>query len=143
MKTPKRVLFLCVHNSARSILAEFLVNHFWRDQFAAQSAGLEAARVNPNAIRALGEIGIEAASARSKSIEEFRGAQFDLVVPVCAPSEGACPVWIGAGKRAHLPFEDPSRAAGTDAETLARFRATRDEMRERLLDFLQTQFVVE
>jgi len=139
----RRILFLCVHNSARSILAEYLANHYHGERFAAFSAGLEARQVNPYAIRALAEIGIDARAARSKNVEDFRGAQFDLVVSVCAPSEGQCPVWIGAGARTHLAFEDPARATGADAEILARFRATRDEMRARLAAFLDKEFVVE
>ncbi|MBI3536725.1 MAG: arsenate reductase ArsC [Chloroflexi bacterium] len=126
------ILFVCVHNSARSILAEQLVNHFHSARFVARSAGLDAREVNPYTLRVLREIGIDASDARSKSVEEFRGANFDWIVTVCAPTEGACPIWIGAGKRIHLPFEDPARALGMDAEILARFRATRDEMRAQL-----------
>ena len=126
------ILFLCVHNSARSILAEYLVNQFHSARFVARSAGLDAREVNPFTLRVLREIGIDARDARSKSVEEFRGAQFDWVITVCAPSEGACPVWIGAGRRVHLPFEDPSRAVGSDQEILAQFRAVRDEMRAQL-----------
>ncbi|MBI3740764.1 MAG: arsenate reductase ArsC [Chloroflexi bacterium] len=126
------ILFVCVHNSARSILAEQLVNHFHAARFVARSAGLDAREVNPYTLRVLREIGIDASDARSKSVEEFRGANFDWIVTVCAPTEGACPIWIGAGKRIHLPFEDPARALGMDAEILARFRATRDEMRAQL-----------
>ncbi len=139
MAERKRVLFLCVHNSARSILAEFLTNHFSSKRFTARSAGLEASGVNPYASRVLAEIGIDASSARSKNVTEFRGTVFDLVVTVCGPSEGECPVWLGAGKRAHMPFEDPARVQGSDDEILAAFRATRDEMRGRLLPFLDEQ----
>ncbi len=136
MSERTRVLFLCVHNSARSILAEYLTNHFRGERYSAFSAGLEASGVNPNAVRALAEIGIDASGARSKSVREFRDAAFDLVVTVCAASEGECPVWLGAGKRAHMAFEDPARVQGSPEEVMAAFRATRDEMRERLLPFL-------
>ncbi|MBI4790255.1 MAG: arsenate reductase ArsC [Chloroflexi bacterium] len=136
MADRKRVLFLCVHNSVRSILAEHLVNHFRGDRFVASSAGLESTGVNPHTRRVLEEIGIDTAAARSKRVDEFRGAEFDLVVTVCGPSEGECPAWFGKAKQAHLPFEDPGRAPGSEAELLARFRATRDEIRATVLTFL-------
>ncbi len=134
-----RVLFLCAHNSARSILAEFLVNHLRGDRFAAQSAGLEASGVNPYAVRVLQEIGINASRARSKSIAEFRGQDFDLVVTLCAPAEGACPAWLGKGRLAHLAFDDPARVQGTEEEKLEAFRAVRDEMQVRLFALLDAQ----
>ncbi len=139
MSERKRVLFLCVHNSARSILAEFLTNRLLGEDWSAFSAGLEPRGVNPYARRVLEEIGIDASAARSKSVAEFRGANFDLVVTVCAPSEGECPAWLGAGQRAHLAFEDPARVQGSADEILAAFRAVRDEMRTRLLPFLDAQ----
>lgn len=133
MAERKRVLFLCVHNSVRSILAEYLVNHLRGEQFIAQSAGLEASGVNPYTIRVLQEIGVDASGARSKRVDELRGENFDLVVTVCGESEGECHVWLGAGTKVHLPFEDPGKVQGTEAEVLAAFRAVRDEMRTRLL----------
>ncbi len=139
MAEKKRVLFLCVHNSARSILAEYLVNHFRGDSFIAHSAGFEATAVNPFTLRVLQEIGVDTNGARSKSVDEFRDEEFDLVVTVCTPSEGACPVWLGAGKQAHLPFEDPARTLGSDQEDLTRFRSLRDEMRAILLPFIDGQ----
>ena len=143
MSDKKRVLSLCVHNSVRSIMAEFLVNHLRGEGWVAFSAGLEASGVNPYARRVLAEIGIDTAGARSKRVDEFRGREFDLVVTVCGPSEGECPVWLGAGKKAHLPFEDPARAQGSEDEILAAFRATRDEMRSKVLPFLDEHFVLE
>ena len=132
MPEKKQVLFLCVHNSARSILAEYLTNHFWGDRFCANSAGLEARAVNLHALSVLREIGIDVSGARSKPATEFRGMQFDLVVTVCTPSEGRCPAWLGAGKKVHLAFQDPSLLEGDAAMVRAHFRALRDEMKRRL-----------
>ncbi len=136
----RRVLFLCVHNSVRSILAEHVVNQFSGDQYAAFSAGLSPGMVNPYTLRVLDEIGIDTRHARSKSVDEFRGQPFDLVVTVCSASEGQCPVWLGQGRRAHFPFDDPSQTTGTPDEVLARFRSLRDDMRDRLPLFLSLQF---
>ncbi len=127
------MLFLCAHNSARSILAEHLVNHFLGDQFKAFSAGLEAVGVNPHARRVLAELGIDTTTARSKLVDEFKDIPFDTVVTVCSPAEGACPVWLGAGEKLHIPFQDPARAEEGEEENLQRFRRVRDEMRSRLL----------
>lgn len=141
MVEKKRVLFLCVHNSVRSILAEHLTNHFRGDEFAAYSAGLQVSDVHPFAKRVLEEIRIDTKDARSKSVEEFRRRDFDLVVTVCAPSEGECPAWLGVGKRAHLAFDDPSRDLGSEEEMLSRFRALRDEMLAKIFPFLDAQMV--
>jgi arsenate reductase len=124
----REVLFLCTGNSARSQMAEAIVNNRLGDRWQAVSAGTEpAGRVHPMAVRALAEIGI-AHAGRSKSVDEFRGRAFDLVVTVCDDAAENCPVWLGKGKRAHLGFRDPARAAGTDEEVLAVFRTVRDEI---------------
>ncbi len=139
MPTKPRILFLCVHNSARSILAEFLVNAYRGDHCAAFSAGLEPGRVNPNTLRVLEEAGIDPAGARSKSVETLRGQEFDLVVSVCDPSEGSCPVWLGAGRQAHFTFPDPTAGTVDDGEQLQRLRSIRDRMTRRLLPWLDEQ----
>lgn len=128
MRAEGRVLFLCTGNSVRSQMAEAIVNDRLGDAWQAVSAGTRpAGYVHPLAVRALGEIGILHAG-RSKSVAEFSGQPFDLVVTVCDDAAEECPLWLGPGKRVHLGFRDPARATGTDEEILAVFRAVRDEI---------------
>lgn len=135
--TKRRVLFLCTGNSCRSHLAEAIVNARLRDEWEADSAGTQpAGYVHPMAIRVLAEIGIEH-QGRSKSVDEFRGVPFDLVVTVCDSAAEECPVWLGQGQRVHLGFPDPAKATGSDEEVLTVFRAVRDDMLVRIPDLLQ------
>ncbi len=124
----RRVLFLCTGNSARSQMAEGLVNHLRGERWLAFSAGTHpAGYVHPHAITALNEIGMDISAARSKSVEEFRGAAFDLVVTVCDDAAEECPVWLGKGKRVHIGFPDPAKG------TLESFRAVREEIRKKII----------
>jgi arsenate reductase len=133
----RKVLFLCTGNSARSQMAEAIVNSELADEWEAFSAGTSpAGYVHPAAIRALAEIGIEH-QGRSKSVDEFKGKTFDLVVTVCDDAAGNCPVWLGPAVRTHLGFPDPAKAVGTDDDVMAVFRKTRDLMRSRTLELLQ------
>ena len=125
------VLFLCTGNSARSQLAEALVNHLRGERWHAVSAGTHpTGYVHPLAIAALNEVGIDASGARSKSADEFRGTAFDLVVTVCDSAAEECPLWLGQGKRTHIGFPDPAKG------TLADFRAVRDAIREKIIPHL-------
>jgi arsenate reductase len=122
----KMVLFLCTGNSCRSQIAEAIINSRLNDRWEAFSAGSKpVGYVHPLAIKALSEIGIKHKS-RSKSIDEFRNMQFDLVVTLCADAEDECPVWLGKGKQIHIPFSDPAKASGSEVERLEAFRAVRD-----------------
>ena len=128
----RKVLFLCTGNSARSQMAEAIVNARLGDDWEAVSAGTHpAGAVHPGAIRALAEIGIEH-HGRSKHADEFRGPPFDLVVTVCDSAAEECPVWLGQGRRLHLGFPDPARVAGTQDEVVAAFRAVRDDIAARI-----------
>jgi arsenate reductase len=123
----KRVLFLCTGNSARSQMAEAIVNARMGQEWQAVSAGTQpTGYVHPNAIRVLAEMGIDISGARSKSAEEFRGAAFDLAVTVCDDAAENCPVWLGEGKRVHLGFPDPAETTGTDEQVMTVFRKVRD-----------------
>ncbi len=123
------VLFICTHNSARSQMAEGLVNALYGDRFAAVSGGTVATRVHPAAIKAMAEIGIDISSHRSKSIDEFLDRKFDLVVTVCDNAAKDCPFFPGAKDTIHHAFDDPAACSGTDEEVLACFRRSRDEIR--------------
>jgi arsenate reductase (thioredoxin) len=135
----KRVLFLCTGNSCRSQLAEAIVNAKLSHAWVAFSAGTRpAGYVHPNALAALAEIGIRH-QGRSKSVDEYRGQAFDLVVTVCDSAAEDCPVWLGQGKRVHLSFPDPARATGSDEEVMAVFRAVRDDIAQRIPALLATE----
>jgi arsenate reductase len=126
------VLFLCTHNSARSQMAEGLLRALGGDRFEAFSAGTEATRVRPLAIRAMQELGIDISGQQSKTLERYLDQPFDAVITVCDQANEACPVFFGAKERLHWSFPDPSRATGRQAEQLAVYRSVRDAIRERI-----------
>jgi len=125
----KTVLFICVHNSARSQMAEGLVNTLYGDSFEAVSGGTTATRVHPSAIQAMAEIGIDISGQFSKSIDVFEVRRFDYVVTVCDDKQTDCPFFPGGKEYIHHAFDDPAACPGTDEEVLACFRETRDEIR--------------
>jgi arsenate reductase (thioredoxin) len=126
------VLFLCVANSARSQMAEGLARALFGDGVRVQSAGSEPSRVNPYAVRAMAEAGLDMAGQQSKSVDTIDPETVDLVVTLCA--EEVCPVFLGAKHRLHWPLRDPDRKGEdlTDEERLEHFRVARDEIRARL-----------
>jgi arsenate reductase (thioredoxin) len=126
-----RVLFLCVHNSARSQMAEGLLRTIAGGRFEAFSAGAEATEVRPLAIRAMAEVGIDISGQRSKTVQEFEGQAFDWVVTVCDDAKEACPYFPG-DRQLHWSFDDPSAAEGPEEERLEVFRRIRDEIALRI-----------
>jgi arsenate reductase len=136
--TPLRVLFLCVHNSARSQMAEGMLRAWGGGRFEAHSAGNEVSEVRPLAIRAMGEMGIDISSQRSKSVTEYAGQRFDYAVTVCDDAKEACPYFPGAANQVHWSFDDPSAAHGGGDEQLAVFRRVRDEIASSVRRFVDT-----
>ena len=132
----KRVLFICTHNSARSQIAEGLMNALSGDHYEAYSAGTEPSQVNPYAIKSMSEIDIDISTNRSKNIHEFKGVEFDYIITVCENARERCPVFPGGGKHIHKGFTDPSRTEGSDDQKLMAFRIVRDEIR----DWIQENF---
>ena len=125
----KKILFLCTHNSARSQMAEGLMNHLHGDRYQAFSAGTEPGTVHPLAVKVMAEIGIDISAHRSKHLREFAGREMDLVVTVCDNAREACPFFPGAKENRHESFPDPSAVSGSDDKKLAAFRVTRDAIR--------------
>lgn len=125
----KKVLFICTHNSARSQMAEGFLNALYGDLYEAYSAGTEPSRVNPYAIRAMAEIGIDISHHRSKHLREFLGMEFDYVITVCDSAKDSCPFFPGGKRYIHQGFEDPSKAQGSEEEIMEKFRRIRDEIR--------------
>jgi len=128
MTARRRVLFLCTHNSARSQMAEGWLRALAGDRFEAASAGTEATRVHPLAIRAMAEAGVDIAGHASKTLERFVAEPWDWVVTVCDAANERCPVFPARTTRVHWSFDDPSGAVGGEEERLAVFRRVRDEI---------------
>ncbi len=116
------VLFVCTHNSARSIMAEALLRDRGGHAYEAFSAGTEATEIRPLTLQVLNEAGISTQGLRSKSYREYLGRTFDYVITVCDAARGACPVFPGEGQRYHWSYADPSAVTGTEAARLAAFR---------------------
>lgn len=126
------VLFLCVANSARSQMAEGLARRLFGDAVRVQSAGSAPSRVNPDAVRAMAEVGIDLTTHHSKSVDTIDPDTVDLVITLCA--EEVCPVFLSRAARLHWPLTDPDRKdpSLSDDERLAHFRVARDELASRL-----------
>jgi len=131
----QKVLFICVHNSARSQMAEAFLNQICGVQFEAHSAGLEPGKLNPLAVEAMREIGIDISKKQTQSVfDVFKsGALFAYVVTVCDETSAArCPIFPGVARRLHWSFPDPSALSGTREERLVGTRKIRDEIRARV-----------
>lgn len=126
----KRVLFVCTHNSARSQMAEGLLNALCGSQYEAFSGGIIPSVVNPFAIKAMAEIGIDISANRSKGIDEFKWMVIDYVVTVCDNAKEYCLTPPAHGKHLHKSLSDPSGVKGDDDERLTAFRRCRDEIRD-------------
>lgn len=132
------VLFVCIHNSARSQMAEAFLNHACSGRMRAHSAGLEPGTLNPLVVTAMREVGLDISGNRTKSVEEMvaTGREFDRVVTVCdEASAERCPVVPGAGIREHWGFPDPSASAGSTEDRLDQVRAVRDAIRRRVVEW--------
>lgn len=123
----RKVLFICTHNSARSQMAEGLVNSLYSNKWVASSAGTEPGTVNPFAIEVMKEIGIDLSKHYSKNVREFKDQKFEVVVTVCSDAAEACP-FFPAENIIHHSFPDPSGVSGTDDEKREAFRRTRDSI---------------
>ena len=131
-----RVLFLCTHNSARSQMAEGFLRALAGDRFDVASAGTEATRVHPLAIRVMDEIGIDLRGHTSKTLDGFLAEPWDWVITVCDSANQRCPVFPGGARRLHWSLEDPSAAGGAEDERLEVFRRVRGEIAGRIRDWL-------
>jgi len=138
MKT--KVLFVCIHNSARSQMAEKMLNEMAGDRFEAKSAGLEPGKLNPFVVKAMFELGMDISSNETKSVFDIQktGESFDYVVAVCDKEAAErCPVFPGGSKKLHWGFPDPSSAEGGTDEKLAFARSVRDQIKDRIKEFIK------
>lgn len=136
-----RVLFVCLHNSARSQMAEAFLNHLAGESFEAESAGLEPGELNPLAIEAMKEVGIDISMNKAKSVFAMykEDKLYRYVIAVCDEATQACPIFPGFAKNLHWSFEDPASFTGTHEERLDRTRRVRDEIKKRIEEFVQEQ----
>ena len=127
----KKVLFVCVHNSARSQMAEAYLKQIAGDRFEVESAGLEPGKLNPIVVEIMKEVGIDILQNKTKSVFDFfkQGKQYDYVVTVCDESQsGACPVFPGKGERLHWGFADPSQFKGSWEDKVKQTREVRNQI---------------
>lgn len=131
----RKVLFICVHNSARSQMAAAWLNDICRDYFEAESAGLEPGQLNPLAVQAMDEVGIDISNNKTQAVFDCfkRGDLYAYAITVCDESEAAgCPIFAGVTKRLHWSFPDPSAIVGTQQERLQGMRKIRDDIKARI-----------
>lgn len=129
----QKILFLCTGNSARSIFAEYLTKKICPDRFEAYSAGSEPRKVNPFTLQVLNDrYKIDAQDARSKSWNEFKDTQFDIIITVCDRAKESCPIFPGQPNVTHWSIPDPAEATGTDEQKLRIFRETAQHIQRRI-----------
>jgi arsenate reductase len=139
---PTKVLFLCIHNSARSQMAEAFLKKYGGDKYFVESAGLEAGTLNPLAVKVMAEEGIDISGNKTKSVFDFfkEGKLYNYVFTVCDEANAArCPIFPGVHKKIHWGFDDPSGFKGTEEEKLALTRKVRDQIKKAVLDFVKEQ----
>ena len=131
----KNVLFICIHNSARSQMAEAFLNQVCGDDFEAHSAGLEPGKLNPVVVAAMDEVGLDISKNQTKSVFEMvnSGKRFAYAITVCdEASAERCPIFPGITKRLHWGFADPSSFRGSSEEVLEKTREVRDSIKRRV-----------
>jgi arsenate reductase len=133
-----KVLYVCIHNSARSQMAEAWLNHFCGDKIQAESAGLEPGTINPLAVEVMREVGLDISKNKTQSVFDLftAGRIFNYVITVCdGAAAERCPIFVGVTKRVHWSFPDPSAVTGTHEEKLEQVRVIRDQIRDQIQEW--------
>lgn len=141
-----RILFVCIHNSARSQMTEAFLNKKGSDDFEAESAGLEPGKLNPIVVEAMQEVGIDISTNKTKTVDDMlkKGTLYSAVITVCdAASAEACPVFPGNAKKIGWSFPDPSAFTGSKQEVLEKTRQVRDEIEEKIKAFIKDASVLD
>ena len=136
-----KVLFVCIHNSARSQMAEAFLNTLGQNQFSAESAGLNPGTLNPLVVEVMREIGIDISANRTKGVQDFirAGKTYDYIITVCDESSAEqCPTFPGSGIKVHWGFPDPSFFAGDGEEKLQKTRDVRASIQNKIKDWIKT-----
>ncbi|HER35201.1 MAG: arsenate reductase ArsC [Halothiobacillaceae bacterium] len=139
MSQPRRVLFVCIHNSGRSQMAEAFLNGLGGPAFVAESAGVIPRPIQPDVVRVMQEVGYDLSGVESDNIVDFfrEGRLYEQVIYVCERgTEKDCPLFPGVRQTLHWPYPDPATLAGDEAKRLAALREIRDRIRERVEDWL-------
>ncbi len=139
-----KVLFVCIHNSARSQMAEAFLNKYGQGKYKAESAGLEPGQLNPNVVKVMQEVGIDLSKKGTQGVFNLfrKGALYNAVVTVCdEASADQCPIFPGKVRRIAWSFEDPSSFKGTEEEILQHTREVRDEIETAIQDFIRESSV--
>lgn len=131
-----RVLFLCTGNSSRSQMAEGFLRSWAGNKYDVQSAGISPSSLNPLAMRAMQEIGVDISKQKSKSVELFLKQEFDYIITVCDQAKESCPNFPGETKKIHWSFKDPAIASGDEDEKMKVFRKVRDQIAEKIKGFI-------
>jgi arsenate reductase len=135
-----RVLFLCIENRARSQMAEAFLRYYAGEQFEVYSAGLEPSSIHPYVYQVMEEIGLDLEGHHIKGVDEFFNKMyFGILITVCEKAEEKCPTFPGLGERHYWPIEDPVVVEGSEEEKLEAFRRVRDEIEQRVLDWLESR----
>lgn len=136
-----KVLFLCTNNSARSQMAEAFLRSYAGDRFEAYSAGIEPKDIHPLAKKVMNELGIDISGQHSKALKDYMGKiHFGYLITVCSEADANCPTTFpGMGKRLRWDLEDPAKFKGTDDEKLNKFREIRDQIRKRIMEWVNNQ----
>lgn len=141
MSDKLKVLFVCVHNSARSQMAEAFLKQLAGNKFEVESAGLEPGTLNPIVVEVMKQIGIDISGNKTQSVQGLleQGKKFDYVFTVCDESQAErCPLFPGGGKRIHIGFPDPSKFVGTNEQMLSQTRKVRDEIKARINEWIKS-----
>ena len=135
----RRVLFVCIHNAARSQMAEAFLNRLGGQYFVAESAGLEPTEITPLVVEAMREIGIDISGAAARSVFDLfkKGENYSWVVTVCDEANQRCPLFPGHARRIHWSFEDPASFEGSHAEKLEKTKKLRDEIKAKVEEFVR------
>jgi arsenate reductase len=137
----KKILFVCIHNSARSQMAEAFLNKLGEGKFSAESAGIEPGVLNPLVVKSMADAGIDISRNLTNDVFEFfkEGRRYDYVITVCDEASGQrCPIFPGAREKINWSFEDPSALKGTDEEKLAGIAVIRDSIRKKIEEFIKS-----
>ena len=140
MSEKMKVLFVCIHNSGRSQMAEELLRKMAGDRFEVESAGFEPGKLNPIVVESLKEDGIDITGKQTKAVFDLfkKGKHYSYVITVCDESNAErCPIFPGLCQRVHWSFTDPSKFQGTDKEKLVMVRAVKEEIRAQIKEWLQ------
>jgi arsenate reductase len=135
----KRILFLCTGNSCRSQIAEGWLRHFAGDRVQVFSAGIRPAGLNPTAVDAMREAGVDISAQHSKHLDEFASQDFLFVITGCDSVRESCSAFPGALYQLHWSFDDPAASTGSDGEKLTLFRRVRDEIQDHVREFAERE----